>query len=114
MKLKNLLFSLLIFCLISYLFIPTMSFSEEFYKRPIRVSGDNNYPPYEFIDDNDNFRGFNVDIIRAIAIELGIEIDLVSNSWEDTMDLLKKGEIDAVQGMTITPERKKLTTLPMK
>ncbi|MCK9445018.1 MAG: transporter substrate-binding domain-containing protein [Tissierellaceae bacterium] len=107
MKLKNLLFSLLIFCLISYLFIPTMSFSEEFYKRPIRVSGDNNYPPYEFIDDNDNFRGFNVDIIRAIAIELGIEIDLVSNSWEDTMDLLKKGEIDAVQGMTITPEREK-------
>lgn len=75
---------------------------------PIKIGGDNNYPPYEFVDDNDNFRGFNVDIIRAIAIELGLEIELVPNSWENTMELLKSGEIDAIQGMTMTPEREKI------
>ncbi|MFA5576594.1 MAG: transporter substrate-binding domain-containing protein [Tissierellaceae bacterium] len=108
MKHKGLYKGLIFFLLLAYLFIPSYSFSEKYFGRPIKVSGDNNYPPYEFVDDNDNFRGFNVDIIRAVAIELGIEIDLVSNSWEDTMDLLKKGEVDAVQGMTITPEREKL------
>lgn len=82
--------------------------SRDFAKTPIKVGGDNNYPPYEFVDDNNNFRGFNVDIIRAISIEQGLEIDLIPNSWEDTMSLLKKGEIDLIQGMTITPERERI------
>ena len=56
-------------------------------EEPLKIGGDNNYPPYEFVDDNGNFRGFNVDIIRAIAIELGLEIELIPNSWEDTMEL---------------------------
>lgn len=79
-----------------------------FKESTIQVGGDNNYPPYEFVDDNGNFRGFNVDVIRAVAIELGLEIELIPNSWEDTMELLKLGEIDAIQGMTITPERNKI------
>ncbi|HAE92698.1 MAG TPA: hypothetical protein DCG60_08680 [Tissierella sp.] len=82
---------------------PLQNINEE----PLKIGGDNNYPPYEFLDDNNNFRGFNIDIIRAIAIELGLEIELIPNSWEDTMELLKDGEIDAVQGMTVTPERDK-------
>lgn len=77
-------------------------------EEPLKIGGDNNYPPYEFVDDNGNFRGFNVDIIRAIAIELGLEIELIPNSWEDTMELLKDGEIDAVQGMTVTTERARI------
>ena len=75
---------------------------------PIKIGGDNNYPPYEFVDSNENFRGFNVDIIRAVAIELGLEIELIPNSWENTMDALKNGEINAIQGMTITPERSRI------
>ncbi|WMM25356.1 transporter substrate-binding domain-containing protein [Tissierella sp. MB52-C2] len=73
--------------------------------KPLKIGGDNNYPPYEFIDNNQNFRGFNVDIIRAIAIELGLEIELIPNDWDNTMISLKNGEIDGIQGMTITPER---------
>ena len=30
-----------------------------------------------------------MDIIRAVAIELGLEIELIPNSWENTMDALK-------------------------
>lgn len=72
---------------------------------PLKIGGDDNYPPYEFIDNEGNFRGFNVDVIRAIAIELGLDIHIIPNRWEDTMVSLEKGEIDAIQGMTLTPER---------
>lgn len=92
-----------------YLLLPNFALAiQDFNERPLKIGGDNNYPPYEFVDSNNNFRGFNVDIIRAVAIELGLEIELIPNSWEDTMELLKAGEIDAIQGMTITPERDKI------
>lgn len=74
----------------------------------IRIGGDDNYPPYEFVDESGNFRGFNVDIIRAIAIELGIEIEFVPSSWEDAMLNLENDETDAVQGMTVTEDRNML------
>ncbi len=44
--------------------------------------------------------GFNVDMMRAIAIELGIEIELIPMGWQEAMDALESGEVDAVQGMT--------------
>lgn len=107
---KRRIFAITFFILI-FLNLPSPSAatkSQDIDVAPIKIGGDNNYPPYEFVDDNDNFRGFNVDIIRAIAIELGLEIELVPNSWENTMELLKSGEIDAIQGMTMTPEREKI------
>ena len=69
-------------------------------KKVLKIAGDNNYPPYEFVDEDGNYRGFNVDMMRAIAIELGIEIELVPMGWQEAMDALESGEVDAVQGMT--------------
>lgn len=74
----------------------------------IKIGGDNNYPPYEFVDKSGNYKGFNVDIMRAVAIELGIEIELIPMSWERAIYSLKQGKIDAIQGMTITPLREEM------
>lgn len=73
--------------------------------RTLRIAGDNNYPPYEYIDSNGNYKGFNLDIMRAIAIELGLDIELVPTSWENAISTLVNGQVDAIQGMTISPER---------
>lgn len=105
MKQKKLLTFILSILFSSYLLLPDCAFAvQDVGERTLKIGGDNNYPPYEFLDNN-NFRGFNVDIIRAIAIELGLEVELIPDSWEATMEALKDGELDAVQGMTITPER---------
>ena len=69
-------------------------------KKVLKIAGDNNYPPYEFVDEDGNYRGFNVDMMRAIATELGIEIELIPMGWQEAMDALENGEVDAVQGMT--------------
>lgn len=71
----------------------------------IRIGGDDNYPPYEYVDRNGNYKGFNVDIMRAVAIELGIDIELVPMDWETALYSLRQRDIDAIQGMTITPSR---------
>ncbi|WP_353094513.1 transporter substrate-binding domain-containing protein [Tissierella praeacuta] len=106
---KRILSIFLCSIILLYFSLPSNAITlQDISKEPLKIGGDNNYPPYEFVDDNDNFRGFNVDIIRAIAIELGLEIELIPNSWEDTMEILKNGEVDAIQGMTVTPERSKI------
>ncbi len=72
------------------------------------IAGDINYPPYEFMDEQGNYSGFNVDIMRAISIELGIEIVLVPMEWNASIEALKNGEVDAIQGMTQSAERESI------
>lgn len=71
----------------------------------IRVAGDNNYPPYEYMSENGVYEGFNVDIINAISRETGLDLELVPMDWEDAISALENGQVDVVQGMTITDYR---------
>jgi len=49
----------------------------------IKVGGDDSYPPYEFIDKDGNIAGYNVDMTRAIAEVMGIEVDITLASWSE-------------------------------
>lgn len=75
--------------------------------RSIRVAGDNNYAPYEFIDEDGNYRGFNVDIMNALSAQLGVDFVLVPMHWNDAVQALDGAEVDVVQGMNISKEREK-------
>jgi len=74
----------------------------------IKIAGDKNYPPYEYVDENGNYKGFNVDIMRAIAIELGIDIEIIPMTWNEALIALENGEVDAIQGMTKSRVREKV------
>jgi len=102
---KSILTFILSFLILSLSSIVYAIDEDDLSDRIIKVGGDNNYPPYEFIDKDGNYRGFNVDIMRAVAIELGIDIELIPMSWETALYSLKKGEIDVIQGITKTPTR---------
>lgn len=71
----------------------------------IRIGGDYKYPPYEFVDSNGNYKGFNVDIMKSVAKECGYKVELVPLKWEDALRALEKGEVDAIQGANKTIER---------
>lgn len=73
----------------------------------IRVAGDWYYPPYEFTDDNGQFRGFNNDCMTAISLEEGMQIQFIPMEWDEALEALKNGEVDAVQGMSVTQQRKR-------
>ncbi|MEG0371573.1 MAG: transporter substrate-binding domain-containing protein [Clostridium sp.] len=73
----------------------------------IRIGGDNNYPPYEFVDTNNVYKGFNVDIMRAAAAEVGYDIEFVPLKWSEAIRALENGEVDAIQGMNKIEDREK-------
>ena len=73
--------------------------------RKIIVGGDNNYPPYEFLDENGRPAGYNVDLTRAIARELDLDIEIRLAPWNQVRNALARGDIDVLQGMFYSPER---------
>lgn len=74
-------------------------------RRRILIGGDHNYPPYEYLDENGQPAGYNVELTRAIAQELGLEIEIALGPWAEVREALAGGELDALQGMFYSRER---------
>jgi polar amino acid transport system substrate-binding protein len=65
------------------------------------------FPPYEYIGDSNEVEGIDVDISRAIAGELGVELEVVNMDFDGTIAALKGGKGDIIAaGMTVTEERR--------
>ncbi|MCC4265181.1 transporter substrate-binding domain-containing protein [Oceanimonas baumannii] len=71
----------------------------------IRVGGDHYYPPYEFINQDGEPDGYNVELTRAIADVMGMEVDIQLGDWNQMRQALEEGELDALQGMVSSSER---------
>lgn len=66
------------------------------------------YEPFEYYK-NDELTGFDVDLIKLIANELGYEIEFKTYSFENLVSAVSNGNVDLViSAMTITEERKQL------
>ncbi len=77
--------------------------------KPLYVDGiDAAFPPFSYIDKDGNPTGFDVEVIRWIANEMGFDVKIVPVDWDAIIPTLKAGNIDFIaSGMTITPEREK-------
>ena len=73
----------------------------------IIVGGDYNYPPYEFLDENGNPMGYNVELTRAIAETMGMNVEIKLGPWGEIRKALESGEIDTIHGMFYSEERNK-------
>ena len=74
------------------------------YRTIIRFVTDNDYPPFNYQDDEGTLSGFNVDIARAICLELDVSCDVQARDWKDLVPALKRGDTDAViASLAITP-----------
>ena len=74
-------------------------------KTRIVIGGDENCPPYEFLDQNKQPAGFNVDLTRAIARHMELSVDIRLGSWSLIRKGLESGDIDVVQSMFYSAER---------
>ena len=76
--------------------------------RKVIVGGDRNFPPYEYLDSLGNPAGMNVEIVRAIAAEVGMDVDIRLGDWSSVLNSLENGSIDAISGMFYSPRRDRL------
>ena len=77
-------------------------------KGTVVIGGDYAYPPYEFIDESGEPAGFNVELTRAIAEVMEMNVEFYLAPWSEIQAGLRAGQIDAVQRMSYSEERSKL------
>lgn len=64
------------------------------------------YPPYESVDENGNFVGLDMDLIREIGKRMGLEVEIKDMAFDSLIAALQQGKIDVViAAMQATPER---------
>ena len=72
----------------------------------LRVGFDSDWPPVEYANKESKHKGISADYIILIAKMLGVTIEPeTSQSWQETIDLTKKGELDVLPAVTPTPQR---------
>lgn len=65
------------------------------------------YPPYNFLNEQKQVDGFDADIAKEIAKQLGVEAEFFPTEWSGMIEGLQKSKFDVViSQMTITEERK--------
>ena len=100
--------SFFILALVMYLVIVPITKPDANDMRSIIIAGDENFPPFEFIDDEGDYRGFNIDIMKAIGLEMGLDISLKPMPWAEAIEALMRGDVDAIQGMARSVEREEV------
>ncbi|MEJ5348172.1 MAG: transporter substrate-binding domain-containing protein [Desulfosoma sp.] len=66
------------------------------------------YYPFEYADTKGNPMGFDVDLAKLIAQELGVQVEIKDIEWTGLIPALQSGKVDMViSGMTRTLERAK-------
>ena len=87
--------------LFGFILIPALTGAAD----PIVIGGDHDYPPYEYLTDGGRPTGYNVELTRAVAEVMGLEVEIRLGPWTKTREALLAGRIDAIHGMFYSPER---------
>jgi polar amino acid transport system substrate-binding protein len=75
----------------------TVSEGEEAERRLVlRFLTEADFPPFNYYDDDGVLTGFNVDLARAICIDVGAACDIQVRPWEELLSAMNRGEADAV------------------
>jgi len=71
----------------------------------VRFLTESDFPPFNFYDEDGVLVGLNVDLARAICVELNTACDIKVRPWGELLLALKRGEADAViASHAITPQ----------
>lgn len=74
-------------------------------KKTIIVGDDLDYPPFSFLDNDNNPTGFNIELMKAVGEVMGFEVEFQLDNWNETIEKLINEEVDVVSGMFFSQER---------
>ena len=64
--------------------------------RTIRFLTEDDYPPFQFLGPDGQLTGFNIDLARAICLELKLACTIQARRWDTLLTALEQGNGDAV------------------
>ena len=72
----------------------------------IRVATSGDQPPFNAVSKDGQLIGLEIDLIRAIAEAMDVNLNLTSMPFPDLLPALRQGKVDMVlSGLSITPRR---------
>ena len=75
-------------------------------ERGILRVGVSPFTPWVFKGKNGKLVGFEIDVAKKLARDMGVSAKFISYDWEKLIPALKGGQIDIIiAGMAITPQR---------
>ena len=75
-------------------------------KGEIVVAMEGTWAPWTYHDENDELVGYDVEVAKLIANELGVDVNFVEGEWDGLLAGLDDGRYDImVNGVGVTPER---------
>ncbi|WP_077210968.1 basic amino acid ABC transporter substrate-binding protein [Bacillus dakarensis] len=76
-------------------------------KKVLEMGTSADFPPFETRDNSGEIVGFDIDLAKAVADELGYELEIKDMSFDGLIGGLQSGTVDfVVSGMSATDERK--------
>ena len=109
-----------IFCMVSLLLLPFFSASagelgnqlakesviEKIQRDKVIRVGMSTFVPWAMKDKQGKLVGFEIDVARQLAKDMGVEVEFVPTAWSGIIPALMTGKFDVIiGGMGITPER---------
>ena len=65
------------------------------------------FPPFEFVNDNGDYDGFDIALMQAICDKIGCKMEVNNMEFKSLLGALQMDSIDVIAaGMTATEERK--------
>ncbi|PSJ56852.1 ABC transporter substrate-binding protein [Pseudaminobacter soli (ex Li et al. 2025)] len=75
----------------------------------LRIATSAPYPPFEYLDDNGELTGIDIDVTRAIAAKMGVKISFDNVQFDGIIPGLQAGKYDVIaSSMGDTAQREKV------
>jgi signal transduction histidine kinase len=62
--------------------------------------------PFSYVDSDGSPSGFYIELLEAMARDIGFELSYVEGSWGENFELGRNGELDLLIAVAYTPERR--------
>ncbi|MGM0509135.1 MAG: transporter substrate-binding domain-containing protein, partial [Fusobacteriota bacterium] len=63
------------------------------------------YPPFSFVDKNNKITGFSIELLEAVANEMGMDITFKKGYWKDIKAELRQEELDILPLVSYSEKR---------
>ena len=75
----------------------------------LRIALEGKYPPFEYLNKDNQLVGFNIDLANALCREMAVKCSINRYEWDDLIPAVQNDQADAIiSTMSITDEREKL------